>query len=82
MKIQNLKAELKKNKQIYLLQTLSKYLTVNSVAILDIVNLFAFKINRHLIVTAPILLFYNFYDQVKWKKNITEKKILSNSFFD
>lgn len=56
MKIQNLKAELKKNKQIYLLQTLSKYLTVYGVDILDIVQFFAFKINRNLIATTPIIL--------------------------
>lgn len=53
-----------------------------SVAILDIVQFFAFKINRNLMATTPILLFYK-YGQAKWtKKYITEKEILFDSFFD
>lgn len=59
-----MKAELKKSNKFIYCKLLSKYLTVYSVAILDIVQFFAFKINRNLIATTPILLFYK-YDQVK-----------------
>lgn len=61
--------------------TLSKYFTVYSVAILDIVHFFAFTINRHLIMMTTILLLCK-YVKVKLKKKLTEKEILSNGFFD
>lgn len=61
--------------------TLSKYFTVYSVAILDIVQFFSFKIIRHLIMMTTILLLSK-YVKVKFTKNLTEQEILSNSFFD
>lgn len=61
--------------------TLSKYFTVCSVAILDIVQFCSFKIIRHLIMMTTILLLSK-YVKVKFTKNLTEQEILSNSFFD
>lgn len=56
--------------------TLSKYFTEYSVAILDIVQLFAFTINRHLIMMTTILLVCK-YVKVKFKKIYNRKR---NSF--